>query len=105
MAGLPGLWNRLTSGIFGVGVGIAAADAMEPIIEPATSMMESSKPRPWRKWGSAAAAGVSCFSIGMSLALTIAAGAALVTALVVALLAPRHVTEATSRAGAAPGVR
>lgn len=35
MAGLPGLWGRLTSGIFGVGVGIAAADAMEPIIEPA----------------------------------------------------------------------
>ena len=32
---LSGLWSRLTGGIFGVGVGVAAADAMTPVIEPA----------------------------------------------------------------------
>lgn len=32
---LSGLWSRLTSGIFGVGIGVAAADAMAPVIEPA----------------------------------------------------------------------
>lgn len=31
---LGGLWSRLTSGIFGVGIGVAASDAIQPALEP-----------------------------------------------------------------------
>lgn len=39
---LPGLWNKLTAGIFGAGIGIASADALTPLLEPA-------KQRAWQE--------------------------------------------------------